>query len=394
MEKVSESLFFGIYTCRLLSAVINSQKPPELPQQIDLERLYAYQTHQSVANMAYWALKDLDIPADKLKPFEDEYKMTLLREARFEIAGTQVFIELEKQGIPFIPVKGVILKKLYDTESFRSFTDFDIYIGDKDKETQQVMESLGFELKGRSEYDTKYFKKPSISFEMHRNLFEDDYSFDGYFDNPLERAVLKPDSKCYYMLKNEDFYIHVFCHLFKHFTFGGCGLRQFMDIYVMDKKLSLDRDYIKSELEKLNLVDFYNTVQQLVGVMFGGEKPDERLLEICDYIFSNGTFGTDKIIAVNQYNKEKDNNDKNIVTWKIAYFVDRWRLSYSGMKEQYKILEKVPVLLPFCWIHKAFRVLFFRRDVLRSQINDVENYNSDYADYIAHIRDISGVPKN
>lgn len=393
MEKVSEKLFLGLYTCKLLSAVLNSRKPPELPEQVNLERLYVFQQSQGVANMAYWALKDLNLSPEELKPFEDDYKMNLLREARFEIAGTQVYIELEKNNIPFIPLKGAILKKLYGTESFRSFTDYDLYIGDKEEEAEKVMLSLGFQDEGfhESQYDRKYIKKPSISFELHRNMFEDDYSFDGYFDNPFEKAVLKKDSKCFYMLKNEDFYIHVLCHLFKHFTFGGCGMRQFMDIYVMNKKLSLDRDYIKAELAKIDLVDFYDTLQELTQVMFGDEKPDDRLLEICEYIFSNGSFGTDKNIAVSQFNKEKENSNKNMLSWKINYFAERWGLSYSGMKRRYSILEKVPVLLPFCWIHKGLRVLFFRRDVLKSQITDIEEYSSDHAKYLAHIREISGI---
>ena len=390
MEKtVSKNCIYGIYTGRLLNSVLNNTAPPALPPQFDIDELFAFHSHQSVANMAYCGLKQLDIPEDKLKNYYDDYKMMLLREARFEMASQQVFSALDKAKIPFIPLKGSIIKKLFPQESLRSFTDVDIYIGDKVQETGKVMESLGFCVESTAEYDIGYFKKPSLFFEMHSKLFEDNYSFGGYFENPFEKAKPICEGSCHYRLNDEDFFIHVFCHLYKHFSFGGCGLRQFMDVYVLTKSLDLDYEYINRELKKLELTDFFETVKKVNSVVFEGEKPDENILDICDYIFSNGTFGTDRIIAVNEFGAQ----DKNILVWKIRYFANRWGLSYSRMKENYKVLEKVPVLLPFCWIHKGFRVLFFRRDILKSQIKDIDEYNQDYSQYLKHIWEISGVKR-
>ena len=75
-----------------------------------------------------------------------------------------------------------------------------------------------------------------------------------------------------------------------------------MDIYVLMKQESLDYNYIERELEALRLTGFYNTVKKVNRVIFDGEKPNKDILEICEYIFSNGTFGTDKIIALNEFN--------------------------------------------------------------------------------------------
>lgn len=60
------------------------------------------------------------------------------------------------------------------------------------------------------------------------------------------------------------------------------------------------------------------------------------------------------------------------------------------MKLQYPVLKYVPILLLFCYIHKLFRVLFFRRDVLKTQINDIENSTNEYTEHINHILEISG----
>ncbi len=389
MERISKNLYFGLYTCSLLRTVLNGNEPRPLPEGIDLEELYYYQLNQSVANMAYLALKKLNIPEKKLKSFADEYKMMILREARFELAGQQVFAALEKASIPFIPLKGIIMKKLYPQDSLRSFTDYDIYIGQNGDRVKSVMKSLGFEVKKTAEYDVAYFKKPSLYFEMHSKLFEESYRFEGYFEKPFEKTVQKEGSKYCYLLKKEDFFIHVFCHLYKHFTFGGCGIRQFMDVYVLMKNEKLDYSYIEKEIETLKLTSFYNTVKNVNQVIFQGEKPDKDTLEICEYIFSNGTFGTDKIIAVNEFNAQS----KNMFFWKTKYFASRWGLSYTSMKKKYKFLKWMPFLLPFCWLHKGFYVLFFKRETLKSQVKDIEEYNSEYSSYLNHILEISGVEK-
>lgn len=337
--------------------------------------------------MAYFALKKMDFSDEQLKDYSDEYKMMFLREARFEVTGQQVFANLEKSGIPFIPLKGILLKELYPQPSMRSFTDYDIYIANMGDAVKAVMENSGFAVKDRSGHDVTYYKNPSLNFEMHSSLFEGKYTFNGYFDEPFNNAVLKENSKCCHLLNNEYSFIYTFCHLYKHFTLTGCGLRQFMDIYVMTNKLKLDFDYIENEIKKLKLTDFYNTVKRVNAVLFDGNEPDRDILEICEYIFNNGTFGIEMNFLINECDEEIG----NFILWKIKYFAKRWGLSFSRMKDRYNFLGKMPFLLPFCYFHKLFRVLIFNRMVLKSQIYDIENYNSKFLAYLNHIREISGI---
>ena len=388
MKKLSDNFIYGIYSCRLLSSVLNGAEPVAMPEGMTLEGLYAYQNEQDVTNMAYVALQKLGFSAQQLKEFQEDYKMNMLREARFELGGQQVFDALEKAEINFLPLKGAILKNYYPNPALRTFTDIDIYVGNDFEKAEKVLFELGYEKTGFDEHnDVGYSKKPSLHIELHKELFPDDYDFEGYFDEPFKHTDLKDGYKYYHLYKTDDFFIHVLCHLYKHFTFGGCGLRQYLDIYVMTQKMELDMDYIRSELKSFGMEGFLDTTLKLDRFFFDGEKPDDELIEIAEFVFNNSTFGNAENRLVLDYDKQ--NGEKRTLWGNIKYFMDRWQLKYSQMIPRYKVLKYLPFLLPFCWIHKLLTALLFRRNTLKSSFDDVGKMNSDFSDYVNHIMEIS-----
>lgn len=388
MKKLSDNFIYGIYSCRLLSSVLNGAEPVAMPEGMTLEGLYAYQNEQDVTNMAYVALQKLGFSAQQLKEFQEDYKLNMLREARFELGGQQVFDAFEKAEINFLPLKGAILKNYYPNPALRTFTDIDIYVGKDFEKAEKVLFELGYEKTGFDEHnDVGYSKKPSLHIELHKELFPDDYDFEGYFDEPFKHTDLKDGYKYYHLYKTDDFFIHVLCHLYKHFTFGGCGLRQYLDIYVMTKKMELDMDYIRSEIKSFGMEGFLDTTLKLDRFFFDGEKPDDELIEIAEFVFNNSTFGNAENRLVLDYDKQ--NGEKRTLWGNIKYFMDRWGLNYSQMKERYKVLKYLPFLLPFCWIYRLITALLFRRNTIKSSVDDVGKMNSDFSDYVNHIMEIS-----
>ena len=157
----------------------------------------------------------------------------------------------------------------------------------------------------------------------------------------------------------------------------------------MMQKWSLDMGYIRSELQKIGLDGFLETTIKLNSFLFDSAEADDDLKQIADYVFNNGTFGNVKNSMALEYAQDDEGAKNGFGLYKMKSFVNRWQLSLSGMKNQYPILSKVPFLLPFCYIHKLFRVIFFRRDVLKTQIRDINDFSNDYSNYIDHILEIS-----
>lgn len=338
--------------------------------------------------MAYIALKKLGYTDEQLGEFKEDYKLNVLREARFELGGQQIFDAFEKAEIPFLTLKGAILKYYYPNPALRTFTDIDIYVGKEIDRAEQELFKLGYEKTGIDEHnDVGYTKKPSLHIELHKDLFPDDYDFEGYFDEPYQHTELKDGYKYYHVYKTDDFFIHVLCHLYKHFTFGGCGLRQYLDIYVMTKKMQLDMDYVRSELRSFGMEEFLDTTLTLNRFFFDKEKPTDETIEIAEFVFNNSTFGNADNRLVLDY--DKGHGKKRTLWGNIKYFMERWGLNYSQMKLKYKVLKYLPFLLPFCWIYRLITALLFRRNVIKASVDDVGKMNSDFSDYINHIMEIS-----
>lgn len=77
MKKLSDNFIYGIYSCRLLSSVLNGAEPVAMPEGMTLEGLYAYQNEQDVTNMAYVALQKLGFSARSLKA--SVWRVSLIR---------------------------------------------------------------------------------------------------------------------------------------------------------------------------------------------------------------------------------------------------------------------------------------------------------------------------
>ena len=113
-------------------------------------------------------------------------------------------------------------------------------------------------------------------------------------------------------------------------------------------------------------------------------------MQIGCLVFAQSAFGNVRNSMALDYAQDTEITNQRFGLYKIRFFANRWQLSFSGMKKQYLILAKLPVLLPFCYLHKLFRVLFFRRDVLKTQVKDINDFSDDYSNHIKHILDISG----
>jgi hypothetical protein len=95
-------------------------------------------------------------------------------------------------------------------------------------------------------------------------------------------------------------------------------------------------------------------MSRVANQCFTEKKQDSFSELVLKYIFSGGVFGSqENNIAV-------EKTKVNVV----GYTLKRLFLPYKSMVIAYPILKKVPVLLPFCWIARGFR-LFSKKDRAR-----------------------------
>ena len=343
----------------LISLYLNKKEEPSF--KIDESNFNIFlnlSKKHSLTALFYKVVKDtkVDIKEEYLKVLEQYYFSNVQKHVLFDKERKELFEFCTNNRIPYLPLKGIILKHYYPDPYTREFADNDIWFAkDKDELIKKFFVERGYEVElyRKSNHDV-YLKKPCLNFEMHRELFGetgDNEKIVSYFSKHFKVRVIAPLAlELYFML--DDFYVYYTAHSYKHFHTAGCGIRTLIDFYLFLKKNEenelLNFKYINKQLEKMDLVDFSNQISTLSLKVFDEKELSNEEMETLLFIASSGTYGTLEN-RVNKGVKEKG---------KTRYFFSRIFPPYRFYKSAYPWAYKVPILIPIAWLCRSFRILF------------------------------------
>ena len=223
------------YALSSLSASINNRKADLPPKELDWQKFIAFTEFHGVSNTVAPAFKDSsDIPEDVSAFFRESFLISAAREAILQTEIEALFSEFEKKKIPYMRMKGYVLKALYPQPNMRSMSDIDILV-DPSFDFSKLMSGYGFSLKESGKLHDSYYKKPNINIELHKSLVDEELAdMFSYFGKGFSYAEKINNSSRYY-LSDEKFYIYMIAHIAKHFIRMGIGIRAVADVYVLLK---------------------------------------------------------------------------------------------------------------------------------------------------------------
>lgn len=279
--------------------------------------------------------------------------------------------QFDKNNIDYILLKGSVLKHLYPQPEIRRMSDIDILIKKEQyKKISKTLTALGFSFQYESNHEIVWAKN-NIVLELHKMLIPSyNTDFHKYFRNGWKRAVKSEGHK--YTFSDEDMFIYIFCHFAKHYRDAGIGIIHMCDLYIFLQAKKLNFDYVNKELKTLKLYDFYCNIKNTLDVWFCGKENSEITDFITKVIFSSGAYGLHKTSMLSSALKEKK-RFKKITSMHIPSICCYIFPSYTTMKSKYKILRKLPVLLPFTWIWRFINILFIKRKKILEKINYIKN---------------------
>ena len=147
---------------------------------------------------------------------------------------------------------------------------------------------------------------------------------------------------------DEMFYFYHIAHMAKHFEIGGCGVRPFLDSYLLLHHAQYRTESCCQLLQKGGLFTFAKAVEETAGVWFGKTEATSLSREMKDYILYAGMYADiENRAAVQQVKKGG----------RIKYLWPRIFLSYDQLKLQYPNLQKHKILLPFYQVKRWCRLL-------------------------------------
>lgn len=338
---------------------INGAKPDkERVEKIDMQQLFsACQSHSLTALVCY-ALESADV---KNNAFIEAKNKSIRKNMMLDAERKKIFCYMEKNGVKHMALKGAILKDFYPKIGMRQMSDNDILFDGKYREKMHgYMLHNGYKTEMFDiEHHDEYLKPPLYNFELHAVLCPKKVNevWYNYYANVWDRLIKDETKEYNYFFKNEDYYIFMLLHEYRHFSQSGAGLRSLLDSYVYLGKYedSLDFDYIKKECAKLEIDDFEEKTRILSKKVFnkGETEPltdDEKAM--LNYYLGSGTYGNLKNLINNRISEIQAKDKPVTRTTKMKYIFRRLFPDVKAMKKYYPVLKKHIWLLPFVHIYR------------------------------------------
>lgn len=330
----------------------------ELPCDIDLAKLYKFSVRQNVVPLIYYGLINCGFDGQSTEMdqfFISTCQYIAISEQQDDYIRT-LFKELDDNSIVYLPLKGTKLRELYPRPEMRAMGDADILIKiEQYDKIRCIMQQLGYTEGVESDHELVWHKD-SVVIELHKRLvpsYNKDYY--KYFGDGWNKAECYENSTCYEM-SNEDNLIYLFTHFAKHYRDGGIGVKHLVDIKLfLDKNNEMDFAYLKKQLKKLSLWEFFENIRKTIGVWFSDGREDDATKLITDSVLGGGAFGTAKAHDVSAALKDKKQgaSKSRFKRFMILIFP-----SYQLMSKKYRVLVRLPVLLPFLWIWRLCCIVF------------------------------------
>lgn len=298
--EINDSFYTFLYL--LMCGVEGKPPSSELLREMNMEDVYQISVYHTLSAMTYMVLeKGQDIlEGEVFKNWKKEKDKAIRKNILLDRERERIFAFMEEQGIWHMPLKGIILKEMYPAFGMRQMADNDIlYDSDFQNPLCIWMKEQGYKVIscGRGNHDV-YEKKPVYNYEMHTALYGGEHNpvWITYYENIKEKLIADKKKKYSFHFTDEDFYIYIITHIYKHFAGSGTGIRSLLDVYIylQAKEAIMNWDYINEELEKVQVSDFEGKVRHLSQKVFSKElqkltKKEEELLK---YFLYSGTYGT------------------------------------------------------------------------------------------------------
>ncbi len=333
---------------------------------LDLKSLYAMSRFHALTALVCEGLDQIDYtPPDEHADWRNAFQIARQKSVRknllLDTERAKLLAFMEQTGIWYIPLKGVVLKDMYPKMGLRQMADNDILF---DETYRQVVRDWfvenGYEIHayGESNHDV-YLKEPVYNFEMHCAFFRNQHNrlWRDYYADVHTRLVKDADNRCGYHFTDEDFYVYLITHGYKHYYQGGIGLRFLLDLYVYleRKQATMDFAYIDRQLDILALSDFEADCRALLQVIctdvqtFSMQALSEKQQHMLVFFLTSGSHGTAEHYLQAEIRRQG----------KCRYLLRRIFPGSAALMTYHPIFSH-KWLMPVGWVYRAGKILTSR----------------------------------
>lgn len=353
----------------LLGCGVNGTKPPEaLLQKYRTEnkahgeemgvsqdrQLYLYRVSQAhfVDALTGTVLKQAGISL--LPDWVQSIAKAVRKEILFDAERKKLFSFMEQNGIWYLPLKGILLKEYYPAVGMRQMSDQDILFDETyAQEVRQYMVSQGYKVEsyGDSHHDV-YEKNPVYNFELHRSLYTSSQkpAWAAYYKNIKEKFLLQDGVSYGQQMTDEDFYIFMVSHAYKHYDGQGTGIRTLLDFFEKDSRVLCKKVFGKNAVNAMGRKSAQKIASPSDWIQHIGLSDGEQ--NMLSYYLGCGVYGSRQQMVKNRLTEYKKEGRH------FARLYYSWHRLFPGMEVyQHYPFSRHKITLPLCWLYRIFDML-------------------------------------
>ena len=335
---------YALMVGALARAVAN--KALEMPETVDWQQFLRQAKRHKVEALAYRGLQGMALPKRVEETLSGAFHGAVFQDVQMEYRKQCLEETLEKEGIPYVFLKGAVLKYCYPVPALRTMCDLDILVHTEDyPAVDKLAIAMGGEAISGDGNHRNYHFPEGVEVEFHPNLLHHAVPV-GTGINPgwqyADGNTLTP----------EGVYLNTLCHLADHFVSGGVGVRFVLDVWVNRylRKPEMDRAFVESELERIGLLEFTRNIEQLADAWFGDEPMTPLLEELGEYILTSGSYGTTDRQILNAVSLSPGGNRVSTLLRKAFY-------PKAELEDRFPWCKGKAWLLPAAWCCRAYRAV-------------------------------------
>lgn len=328
----------------------------------NLERVYLLARKHDLAHLVAHSVESLEIEeCEVLNKLSKAKSTAIFRYAKLDYEFGRICNILECSEIPFMPLKGSVLRPLYPDPWMRNSCDIDVLVKPEDLWTAvTTLERQGYRRKGKSQQDVSLYAPSGVHLELHYSLTgeNDTEAIKNNLAAVWDCAELKSGTKFQYLMQDSSFYLYHISHMSSHFLRGGCGIRTVMDIWILNHRIpenSADRNTL---LALCGLLAFAEASKKLSEYWFSNIPQNEEIILFGSFVLKGGIYGNRHSGAVIQ----------KAASTKLRIPFHRIVIPFKDLRYAYPILDKMPWLMPICQVLRWFRLAGILLDLMRKRM--------------------------
>lgn len=337
------------YITGVLRTVVCGAPLPDKPFDISWGSVYSLAKHHSLASTIYSSIEaELlnDAPLELVATWRKERDIDFVKNVKQTAAFSEITELFTREKLAFLPLKGFMMKKLYPRPELRTMADMDIYVSNEQADrARELLISIGYKCEkdpDEEEIHDQMLKPPFINVELHKVLYKDsDFSFDD--------CTPREDNPYWYVMKNEDFFLFMLRHTYKHYTHGGCGIRAVLDLYLYKNAHSeMFTEKFENRISETGLFDFYKKISALADKWFAAADISEDISAFELFTVTGGTYGTYET-RMQADIKESGN---------LKYSLSKIFPPVKIIRQRYKWVRKCVLLVPVAYVVRIVESIF------------------------------------